>query len=310
MEDSLFDGQNAAYAQAMFEEYARDPGAVPAEWRTLFETKGSQAVAEGLFVPDQLNGNRTPAAEPAAPMQPSPSSSVADDLLRALPVVSRAAALVQAFRDHGHQLARIDPLGGDPPGHPQLTPSFFGTSTEELADLPASLVMDESREHRSVADALADLRAVYAGSIGYEFEHLDDHVKVDWLWDRVETKAHVRQMSTSERRTLLTRLSEAEGMEQFLHRTLDNQVLFQTNQKISKKMRKIKSEKFKCFLVGKYKRKQVIILPSFLPNVEGTAVNLYLNNGRCFIPKKTLEKFNVYIIGKERILDFGVLKNL
>lgn len=226
MEDSLFDGQNAAYAQAMFEEYARNPGAVPAEWRTLFETKGSQAVAEGLFVPDQLNGNRTPAAEPAAPMQPSPSSSVADDLLRALPVVSRAAALVQAFRDHGHQLARIDPLGGDPPGHPQLTPSFFGTSTEELADLPASLVMDESREHRSVADALADLRAVYAGSIGYEFEHLDDHVKVDWLWDRVETKAHVRQMSTSERRTLLTRLSEAEGMEQFLHRTYLGQKRF------------------------------------------------------------------------------------
>jgi 2-oxoglutarate decarboxylase len=226
MDHPLFDSLNAAYAQAMFEEYTRNPEGVPGEWRTLFETRGTQAVSEGLFVPDQLNDNRAGVVEGAAAAEASPTSRAADDLLRALPVVSRATALVQAFRDHGHQLARIDPLGGQPLGHPQLTPSFFGTSMEELAELPASLVMDESGEGHSVADALADLEKIYAGSIGYEFEHLDDHVKVDWLWQQVESREHLPVMGPEQRRSLLYRLSQAEGMEQFLHRAYLGQKRF------------------------------------------------------------------------------------
>jgi 2-oxoglutarate dehydrogenase E1 component len=225
MDNPLFDSLNTAYAQAMFEEYARNPEGVPAEWRSLFETQGERAVAEGLFVPDQLNDNR-PAALEAAPLPPSPSSQAADHLRRALPVVSRATALVQAFRDHGHQLARIDPLGSEPAGHPQLTPAFFGTSMEELAELPASLVMDEVDADRSVADALSDLEDIYAGSIGYEFEHLDDHVKVDWLWEQVESRGHLPEMSPEEKRALLYRLSEVEGMEQFIHRAYLGQKRF------------------------------------------------------------------------------------
>ncbi len=225
MDNPLFDSLNTAYAQAMFEEYARNPEGVPAEWRSLFETQGERAVAEGLFVPDQLNDNR-PAALETARLPPSPSSQAADHLRRALPVVSRATALVQAFRDHGHQLARIDPLGSEPAGHPQLTPAFFGTSMEELAELPASLVMDEVDADRSVADALSDLEDIYAGSIGYEFEHLDDHVKVDWLWEQVESRGHLPEMSPEEKRALLYRLSEVEGMEQFIHRAYLGQKRF------------------------------------------------------------------------------------
>ena len=53
-DDTLFDSQNAAYAQAMFEEYARNPDSVPAEWRKLFQNGGALAIAEGLIAPDQL----------------------------------------------------------------------------------------------------------------------------------------------------------------------------------------------------------------------------------------------------------------
>jgi 2-oxoglutarate dehydrogenase complex dehydrogenase (E1) component-like enzyme len=56
--DTLFDSQNAAYAQAMFEEYARNPDAVPPEWRQVFEDGASRALAEGLIAPEQLDGFR------------------------------------------------------------------------------------------------------------------------------------------------------------------------------------------------------------------------------------------------------------
>lgn len=73
---------------------------------------------------------------------------------------------------------------------------------------------------------------------------------------------------------------------------------------------KVKSEKYKCFLTGKYKDKEIIILPSFLPTVEGVSINEYLTDSHCFIPVKTLMKFNVHAIGEKEILDFGVLKDL
>lgn len=235
MDDTLFDSQNAAYAQAMFEQYARNPESVPEAWRALFDDGGGQAVAEGLYVPDQLDAHHPPTdsgtvGHAVAPQEmiaeAAEASAAAEQLRRVLPVVSRASALVQAFRDHGHQLAHIDPLGSEPQGHPQLTPSFFGTSMEELAELPASLVLDDETGERSLADALEELRSVYAGSIGYEFEHLDDHVKVDWLWDHVESGQHRQGMSADERRALLMRLTEVEGMEQFLHRAYLGQKRF------------------------------------------------------------------------------------
>ena len=253
-DDTLFDSQNAAYAQAMFEEYARNPESVPAEWRKLFENGANLAVAEGLLVPDQLTDSRpahleaaapapaaptpaAPAPPPPAPPAPPPAVSApaepaapptdpSEHLRQVLPAVSRATALVQAFRDHGHQLASIDPLGSDPPGHPQLSPAFHGTSTEELGQLPASLLFDDADDDRSVADALAELGDVYAGTIGYEFEHLDDHVKVDWLWRQVESGAHRPQLDAGQKRALLQRIDEAEGLEQFLHRAYLGQKRF------------------------------------------------------------------------------------
>ena len=275
--DTLFDSQNAAYAQAMFEEFARNPDSVPAEWRQMFRDGGSLVVAEGLLVPEPFDGHRAPptavtpappsgastsqpmiasplpapprvtpppvaavTAAPSAPgplpppIQPAPAPATPastgseghEHLRRVLPVASRAAALIQAFREHGHQLARLDPLGGDPPGHPQLSPAFFGTSMEELAHLPASLVMSDADTGVSVADALTSLQFIYAGSLGYEFEHLDDHVKVDWLWDQVETGAHLPTLADEERKKLLRRLCETEGLEQFLHKAYLGQKRF------------------------------------------------------------------------------------
>jgi 2-oxoglutarate dehydrogenase E1 component len=262
MDEPLFDSQNAAYAQAMFEQYARNPESVPEAWRRLFEAE-DQVLEAGLRRPEQLEAVRPP----AAPMQPPPSDAVetrvaapppppdtadaasrsapvvvpvipdsterpepsapdaAANLVRILPVVSRAAALVQAFRDHGHQLARIDPLGTEPIGHPQLSPAFFGTSMEELAEMPSSLVLVDD-EDRSVADALQGMREVYAGSLGYEFEHLDDHVKVDWLWSQVEEGTHFAEPTAEEQEALLRKLTEVEGLEQFLHRAYLGQKRF------------------------------------------------------------------------------------
>ena len=79
---------------------------------------------------------------------------------------------------------------------------------------------------------------------------------------------------------------------------------------------KAKSEKFKCFLVGNYKNKQFIILPSFFNVIEGTDVNDYQDSHSyqdhfSIIPRKSLLNFNVYVVGENnKIYDFWKVKRL
>ncbi|MFA5173907.1 MAG: metallophosphoesterase [Candidatus Pacearchaeota archaeon] len=78
-----------------------------------------------------------------------------------------------------------------------------------------------------------------------------------------------------------------------------------------------KKEKYKCFLKGKWKNKEVYILPSFSELNIGydLGFNRDIDNGRngfLVIPKKELNKFNVLIYNnkEKKVYDFGKLKKL
>jgi len=229
MSESIFDSQNAGYVQLLYEDYARNPESVPEEWRSFFAQGAEVTMEAGLIVPEGLGTNGRPdtlGAEspggPAALALPGGDEGVE----RLLPVVARATSFVQAYRDHGHMLARIDALGTDPPGHPQLDPSFFGTSLDELKQIPARIVMGPAARDENLADTLQRLREAYCGWIGYEFEHLEDPSRVRWLWEQVESGVHTTPMEDGRRVQLLQRLSEVEGFEQFLHRAFLGQKRF------------------------------------------------------------------------------------
>lgn len=69
----------------------------------------------------------------------------------------------------------------------------------------------------------------------------------------------------------------------------------------------IKREKYKCFLIGKYKRKQFIILPSFFSMTEGTEINEYGKGEKYkqIVPKNKLSSFETYVVGKNKVYGFG-----
>ena len=72
----------------------------------------------------------------------------------------------------------------------------------------------------------------------------------------------------------------------------------------------IKMERYKAFLIGEYKKKEVIVVPSFLPLTEGTEINWKYEDKFSIIPKRQLQNFNVFAVGDERIFEFGKLKDL
>jgi putative SbcD/Mre11-related phosphoesterase len=82
---------------------------------------------------------------------------------------------------------------------------------------------------------------------------------------------------------------------------------------ILREKRGIKSEEYKCFLVGNYKSKTFIILPSFLEVFEGTPINEYKYNydeNFSIIPTSKILNFYVYVIGEDKTYFFGKVKDL
>jgi putative SbcD/Mre11-related phosphoesterase len=75
----------------------------------------------------------------------------------------------------------------------------------------------------------------------------------------------------------------------------------------------VKKEKFKCFLIGEFRGKRIIILPSFFEIFEGMDVNDYIEEYESYfsiIPKKSILKFRVYAVGEKGVYDFGMIKDL
>lgn len=75
----------------------------------------------------------------------------------------------------------------------------------------------------------------------------------------------------------------------------------------------IKREKYKCFLVGEFNKKRIIILPSFLSTIEGTTVNQLDEEYEDYfsiIPRKDLMNFEVFAVGENEIYSFGKVRKL
>ncbi|HJX46216.1 MAG TPA: multifunctional oxoglutarate decarboxylase/oxoglutarate dehydrogenase thiamine pyrophosphate-binding subunit/dihydrolipoyllysine-residue succinyltransferase subunit, partial [Gaiellaceae bacterium] len=162
---------------------------------------------------------------PAAPAPAAPAPVVVDDEL--LGGVAAATTLVKAFRMHGHLAARLDPLGSEPPGDPALEPErLIPELTPELqARIPASL-LSLYVKGETLADALPRLREVYCGTIAYEIEHISDHEERIWLRQAIESGRYRQPLTDDERVRLLARLSQVEGMEQYLRRAFLGQKQF------------------------------------------------------------------------------------
>jgi 2-oxoglutarate dehydrogenase E1 component len=203
-----FSGPNQGYVLEQHERWLADPSSVDAGWRAFFADFAPPA--------PQAPGAEASSAGTAAP---------AVDLRR----VIGAHELAEAIRALGHTAARLDPLGGELRPDPALEPSAHGVTEADLAALPASVAIGTTavdRESRTALEAVARLRGIYAGTVGYEFDHIPDAQERTWLHQSVESGRFRASLPADEKKALLARLSQVEGFERYLHRTFFGQKRF------------------------------------------------------------------------------------
>ncbi|MBX9855359.1 MAG: 2-oxoglutarate dehydrogenase E1 component [Gemmatimonadaceae bacterium] len=177
-----------------FERYRRDPSSVDETWRQYFR------IAESLF------GS---AAAPAAGQAAGTDVSL-------LAKVAAAASLQQAIRMFGHYAVQLDPLGTPPAGADELTPEFHGLTEADLAQIPGAALGDE--RFATAKDVIDRKRAVYQNRIGYEVWHLEVNEERNWFRRAFRDGILTRPLTVDEKKQVLRRLNEVDGLERFLGR--------------------------------------------------------------------------------------------
>ncbi|HYW30040.1 MAG TPA: 2-oxoglutarate dehydrogenase E1 component, partial [Gemmatimonas sp.] len=174
-------------------------------WRQYFR------IAESLFATAPVS-----AAGGAARSGASPSSAGSYDLAM-LRKVAAAASLMQAIRNYGHLAVQLDPLGSPPPGADDLNASSYGLSEDDLRAIPAGALGDD--RFATALESIRRKREVYSNRIGYEVWHLGTDDEREWFRQAFRDGVYVRPLDAAEKKAMLKRLNEVDGLERFLHRT-------------------------------------------------------------------------------------------
>ncbi len=233
-------GINAGFVEELFAQYQENPEAVEPVWRQFFDERFGRdlrrslpTVAAPVAVPaarpaPQKNGNgnghgallyqadAARAAVAPAPAPVSPAEALAQAALHA-----RIYQLVNAYRVRGHLFAHLDPLDVPPRAPPELDLANFGLGVEDLDKLFPTVDLAGVPPQLTLREIILRLEETYCRSIGVEFTHVEAPEQRAWLQHQMEATKNRLVLDREDQLRILTKLSDAEIFEQFIHRSYE-----------------------------------------------------------------------------------------
>ena len=189
---------NADYIEQIFQQYQTDPRSVEPHWQAFFagfEAGGGKALT---FSSDHVAASLPVTGEPPGGLS------------------VQATDLVHAYREFGHLVANLDPLGNHRETHSLLELSEFGLSDKDL-DRHCGNGGFKGAVDGTVRDLVKKLRQTYSGTIGVQYKDISNKDQREWLQQRMEPILNTPEITTAEARSILYQLIAAQGFEEFLH---------------------------------------------------------------------------------------------
>ncbi len=181
------------YLEQLYQQFQQDPASLPDEWRAYFASLGA-APTDGRLIADTQQRQKA-----VAQLQ------------------DRVDQLVRGFRVRGHLEAKIDPLGIPRPTNRELNPESYALLPSDM-DRKFSARTINGENFRPLREIVEQLRTTYCRSIGAQFMHIDDHAVRSWLQKQMEGTQNRIQLSRKTQLRILTRLTDAVILEQFMRK--------------------------------------------------------------------------------------------
>ena len=202
---SFLKSANAEYIDEQFQKFKVDPDLCEDSWRGFFE---------GLEM-GTLDTLETVAEVFPAEWGATGSSGQAN--LEELQLEASVSELITAYRSSGLMIAHLDPLNPPLASHPLLELSAYGLSNAELSRSFAAAKMVGLPPTATLSEILTRLKETYCASIGVEFTHINNKEILAWLTETMEASKNREALTQEDRKFILSRLTESETWESFLH---------------------------------------------------------------------------------------------
>ncbi len=190
---NFFNRANSEYIEQLYSQYQKDPESVEETWRVFFA-----GFEIGLGRP-LVGGGGT---GEFATLSQRRSDGTGD--------------LVHSYRELGHLVAALDPLGNNRPSQPLLDIKEFGYSDTDL-DRQVGSGGFLGATDGTLKDLVEKLKTTYCGTLGVEYMDIPDKEQRAWLQERMEPLYNQPKFSAEESKRILKLLIAAEEFEQFLH---------------------------------------------------------------------------------------------
>ncbi len=158
----LVNPENLAFVEDLYYQWRTDSSSVDPAWRSYFESL--DAAGEPAIAPPATFKRSIFAGATVVPLRPKAagSTSVASE---------RVHHLVEAYREHGHLSADLDPLGLIKRAGAQLALEDYGLSDADL-DTVFSTENVAGPDRTTLNGLVALLRETYCRHIGVELAHI------------------------------------------------------------------------------------------------------------------------------------------
>jgi 2-oxoglutarate dehydrogenase E1 component len=219
--DSLLNGQNAGFIEDLYAEYLRDPSSVDPDWSIYFDSLPQEEVTlEDLQGPRLSPPSlfRSGGHSSVTLNEETPKKSERESGSTLAVRQDKVDQLIRSYRVRGHRIARLDPLGLHQEHHPELEASYFDLTEADLDQRFSTRTLASDEPEMTLREVIERLRRTYCGYIGVQFMHIDDVEPKDWLQRRMESTQNQKSLSREEQLRVLTKLIDAEGFEQFIHK--------------------------------------------------------------------------------------------
>ncbi|HEV8607305.1 MAG TPA: 2-oxoglutarate dehydrogenase E1 component [Tepidisphaeraceae bacterium] len=203
MQSDFVNRANTEYIDQLYQRYQTDPRSIDAQWREFFATMDdAQGRAGGNGAAVASTGGQAVSGARAAVEEPNLHLGVND--------------LVHAYRELGHFIANLDPLGHNRPNHPLLELSEFNMTKADL-DRVVGQGTFLGKTDGTLRDLVEKLHFTYCDTLGVEFMGISDKNQREWLMQRMEPICNKPKFSVEECRFILNQLICAQGFEEYLH---------------------------------------------------------------------------------------------
>ena len=182
---------NADYIDEVYTKYIENPDSIDPSWKFFFD---------GVYLGE---ATAVAAAEAAGP-----STQWVEEL--------KVFSLIQAYRNHGHLLAQVNPIYGAPSQTPELELSRFSLSNDSLGQTFQSARF-LGMEATTLENIISYLKKIYCSSVGVELLQIQDPVQREWVENQIESLRGNYQVSPEDKKFILKRLSDSEALERFIH---------------------------------------------------------------------------------------------